>query len=229
MNTKLLTLAVVATGATAWQASAVDLIANGSFEDHQITDPAGWQNVTPANEGTLIPSWHVTTLMTVPAPPNVDVVNLNHYNAHTGTQSIDLNGWRAGGIYQTITPTAEGDYKLSFWYAGNFKNNDFSQKTLAYSIGAVSGQVAVNANDVVENGNPSTLRWKEFTTIVHLNAGMAYDLTFGSMTDASYCGPAIDDISLVAVPEPYHYGLAGVAGLFGLVIVDRARQRKLTS
>ena len=109
-----------------------------------------------------------------------------------------------GQISQSITVPEDGDYKLTFYYAGNFLGNDHNKKDMIFNLGSsVSGTVTGEYG-----GNELEPTWKQFTATYTLDAGQL-NLVFSSSYYANeYGGPALDNVSLTLVPEPYHYGLA---------------------
>ncbi len=143
--------------------------------------------------------------------PNAAIIN-GPVQAHTGNYYAEL-GPAIGGINQSISsPTGPGagQYWLSFW---------------AKDTGASGSSQTVGVflqNQVIENFDPTTT-WTMHTKLVTLAAGSAQLLINWLDGNAS---AYIDDISLVAVPEPTTM-IAGALLLlpFGLSTVRFLRNR----
>jgi hypothetical protein len=97
-------------------------VVNGSFEEPILTaqtDPVGWRNYAA---GQSFPRWTV-------GKGSVDIVSdgygqpprfgLEAWPAAEGHQSVDLNGFEPGSIYQDIPTTKGAVYNLSFALSGN--------------------------------------------------------------------------------------------------------------
>lgn len=227
MRTKCLASILAISGLTTISVSAADpfnFVVNGSFEDPQLvgTDLAvGCKTFLSGAFLNGSSGWVVSQ-------NSIDIVHDSgtwHWAAQDGHQSVDLNGSPGvGAIKQTMNLPA-GEYELSFWYAGNFLANDHQDKAFSFTLDGYSG----GGTGSLGSGTPDHPTWTEFRQRYTITGG-AVSLEFKSLHTANaYNGPVIDSVSLVAVPEPYHYGLAAITGLFGLVFVDRARQRKLSS
>src|SRR3977135_1229617 len=72
----------------------VQIVKDGSFEKPNAN---GYENL---GAGQTFGAWSVGS-------GDIDVVGTNFWMAHSGIQSVDLNGWNTGSIYQDL-PTNSG-------------------------------------------------------------------------------------------------------------------------
>jgi choice-of-anchor C domain-containing protein len=153
----------------------------------------------------------------------VDLGEVDHvggfWQAAVGAQSLDLNGSNAGAVYQDLATTPGQKYLIRFALAGNPFGEDDKRLEILWD----DAQIA----DIVFDQNTQTstdMGWlyKEVTAVA---VDSSTRLTFHSLTGAmngnqgfqTYYGPAIDDVSVTAVPEPTGLALA-IAGFAGAVI-----------
>lgn len=193
------------------EAASVNLLTNGGFEDPVFNGSFG-TIFAIAN----IPGWEIFT-------GSVDLIH-SHWESSEPDQNLDMNGAARGGIRQTVSGLLPGQhYRLSFDIAGNPDGGD-SLKELTVSL-----------NDGV---SPYTFI-QQFNTFGHSRASMGwqsvvYDFVAGSsnlvlsfLGDANpnnqFYGPALDNVSLNAVPLPPALALFGTA-LAGLVALGRRRR-----
>ncbi|MEO0745567.1 MAG: choice-of-anchor C family protein [Pseudomonadota bacterium] len=184
-------------------ASAVT-IANGSFE--QPGTFSGTFTNIPA--GGVLPGWTV-------GGAGVDLIN-TYWTAQDNNYSLDLSGTGAGTITQTITGmTVDQAYKVSFWMAGNPDRKSDPIKSLSAGIGMAGGGTF---NFDVTNESRPNLSWEEmsFTFTAGETSG---DLFFQSLEINAF-GPALDNISISAVPLPAG-GLLLLGGLLGFGALRR--------
>jgi len=156
-----------------------NIVANGSFESP--TGLASWTTVTPDN-------W---------TGSNVDLIN-GYYPAEDGKQCLDLNALVPGSIEQTLTTVSGNWYEISFWMAANAAGGP-DPKTLDVSWG----------NDTMSFSHPQDQTWTNFkwnvkaianTTVLKFASTTIADSGNGSYPHAF--GPALDNVSVNAVPEP---------------------------
>jgi choice-of-anchor C domain-containing protein len=185
---------------------AVNLIQNGSFETGSI-DPGGFTTLGVGS--TVITGWTVVGV----SPGTIDYIG-TFWQASEGSRSLDLD---SAGIQQTFGTTIGGTYRVTFDLAGN-PGASPTIKNMRVSAGGSSADFsfditgksntnmgwASNSWDFIANSTTTTL---EFIT-----------LTF------SIAGPALDNVSVVAlsspppspIPEPSTtLGLLSL-GIFGL-------------
>jgi choice-of-anchor C domain-containing protein len=186
------------------------LITNHSFEQPVVTHPDKFQYYY-AGDGS-ISGWTIVG-------DSVDVQNTTRWNSHGGVQHVDLTGVSAGGIYQDLATAIDQVYRLNFWLAGNpeFANGvgGPAVKTMKLSWGSSFTQTLTF--DVTGHTNQD-VGWVEYSFDL-MATGPTTRLRFESLTSGSG-GPLLDDVSLIAIPEP---GLCALA-MCGVILLGRARQ-----
>lgn len=226
----VLSVAVVAAGLSMTSGNARADLINGGFEDtlnvaggndaaHQnFVDyyapgnayAASKYNSRPASE---LAGWNVVS-------GSVDIVNTaatNYgWNAYSGSQSLDLNGWDAGTISQSFYVDVGQTVDLFFAYANNPWNG-----------GAPTMDVTVGGNTYHYSHTGSTLsnmNWS-FGQIQFIGTGLM-TVTF-SATSGGTGGVVLDAVSIpqarpsALVPEPSTMALAGL----GLALCAFRRRR----
>ena len=153
------------------------VVPDGTFIDYGAGDPS-------------IPGWVI-------ASGSVDVVNKNLtgvFPVHGGLQSLDLNGFGPGTIYQDV-PTVEGHtYQLTFYLSGN-PFCTFGVRTLTVTAGSAVASYAF-APDLTANpfGNQPFIR----EVLSFTGAAPSTRVQFAS-TAGDCAGPVLDDISVTEV------------------------------
>lgn len=201
-------------------ASAANLISNGSFETgtpvqmNDNNDAASQQLFD--GDATALPGWTVTGHDIA----WIGVGNPFGLNASEGTNFLDLTGWQRGGyaagagVEQTISTVTGQSYTLSF-DLGNSTNYNFgAHNALTVSAGSLSQAL------VTSTTFNSTNSWDHYAlTFVAQSASTTIGFTGYQAT--YYIG--LDNVAVVAVPEPETYALL-LAGMG--VIGAMARRRK---
>jgi hypothetical protein len=213
-------LALAALSALATQAQAQNLISNGGFET-PVT--VGGSSSTLASGSTTITGWQVVG-------PNILLLNTGYtepnvsFAAHSGLNSVDLTGagnvGPTAGITQTVATTIGQAYLLSFWLGnadGSGNSSYLLPSALNLSINGGAAQAFSNSDTTT-----FTLNWKQFST-GFVATGTSTTLGFLNATGATDSEAGLDDVVLVAVPEPATAALA-LAGLAGVWM--RVRRRR---
>lgn len=215
-------IGLAAAGALALSAgsasAAVNLLTNGSFEDTGTAVQQGWGGYTyGAGYSLPLPGWTVddgSVDITVNAPSPSGLWG----PAADGVNSLDINGWNAGTISQTVTTTPGATYLVSFFYSRNAAGAP-DPATAEVSAGGVTLDVSA-ANDG-SFGGPFAMLWKpaHFTF-----TGTGSDtLTLKATVDGNG-GVFFDGVSVTgSVPEPASWAL--MIGGFGLAGVALRRRR----
>ncbi|KRB41983.1 choice-of-anchor C family PEP-CTERM protein [Phenylobacterium sp. Root700] len=203
--------AVAASILVAGSAANAATVVNGSFEDG--VNPGVF--TTLGNNSTAVDGWLVRGA-------GVDYVG-SYWQAKGGVRSIDLSALLGGTIQQTIAVTVGKTYKVSFWLAGN-PDGGLGNKLVATSV---SGDQTNDFEFLVGAGNThSDMGWKEYSYTF-----TAYDptatLAFNSKTNTPY-GPALDNVSISAVPEPATWAMM-IIGFSSAGVAIRRRRRETSA
>jgi len=169
-------------------AAQTNLLVNGGFETPTVS------RFTTFIAPSSFLGWTV-------ASGGVDIVADSFYATASGIQSLDLNSVVSGSIVQNVTTTPRQVYRVSFAFAANplpdspsFPSPVIKQMEVRWD-GIVLGALAHNST-----GHTATdVGWHDYTLSV-VGTG-ANTLSFASLTPGS-AGPALDNVRIVAVPEP---------------------------
>jgi choice-of-anchor C domain-containing protein len=166
-----------------------NLLVNGSFETNPGTNGTGYYDLQPGD--TRITGWVVEQ-----GP--VDCVGTEFWYAADGLYAMDLNGSPGiGGIKQTFGTTSGQMYSVTFDMAGN----PSVQALMTMKVQA-AGQATNFSFSTVGHNRTNNMGWVQdswnFTAVDTLTT-LEFLSTF---SNSVYEGPAIDAVSVVAVPEP---------------------------
>ena len=198
----------VATGLMASSASAAAFI-NGSFE----SGPNPGSFTTLNNGSTAITGWTV-------GGHGIDYIG-TYWQAADGVRSLDLSALDAGGISQTFDTIVGKTYKVTFSLAGN-PDGGFGNKVLVTTLGL--GQLPEIETFTVGAANTkANMGWESITYSFVANSTSS-TLNFASATKGPY-GPALDNVSVSAVPEPATWAMMIVGfGAAGSMVRSRRKQ-----
>ena len=212
LKTALVAAACAAACGVATSAGAA-AFANGSFE--QGVDP-GATFVTLGNGSTGITGWVV-------GGDSVDYIG-GYWNAEDGSRSVDLSGNANGSVGQTFDTLAGHTYLVNFWLAGNPDGGPNAKLAISSADGA---QQQSNIFTVTPGVNTrSDMGWAAYT-YEFTAATSSTTLAFASATDTPF-GPALDNVSVAAVPEPASWALM-LVGFGGLGAVLRRQRRAVAA
>jgi hypothetical protein len=189
--------------AAAKPASAQNLVFNGSFESPTLSASPWYYRGAPDN-------W-------VQFGGGVDVTHNGYEPAFTaqaqqGVQFLDMNqaAGSIGGVYQDVTVSKDTTYRLSL-YAASWRADAYGTLTYRLIDPTTSTELATNTFTInsTETGTDGTA-WSLLTLSATATSGTlrVQIEQFASST----AGLAVDNVALVAVPEP-----AMVTSVFGVV------------
>jgi choice-of-anchor C domain-containing protein len=217
-NMKNVIPVVVGFAATLALATSVrgQILQNGSFETPISTHPGGFDTF---DNNTAPPSlaWKV-------AAGNVDLVQEGYWSPADGHQSLDLNGFLPGSIYQDVTFLGAGQYLVQFKFSGNPEGPP-TVKEMRVDFGLASGPLSTLGVFTFDSSDTSTnnMVWRlESTPEFEVQGSTVYRLQFTSLQPGSY-GPLIDDIRIVPEPASLALGFAAGALVFLRAVLRRSR------
>lgn len=206
--------AIIIAGSCAFS-SGQNLIQNGGFEDPVLNPFEDRRPVGSFN------SWSVGHLFGGAA--GVDIVSSTYFwPAVSGTQSLDLvSDYITTGNYlrQDIATTIGQTYRLGFWYA----NNPGTPSAAAHYVVKDASNTLLD-NAITHSGStPANMNWQfvqaDFTALATTTSIMFVHYSPSPASSAI----ALDDVSVVAVPEPASAAL-GLAFLTILGLSHRCRR-----
>jgi choice-of-anchor C domain-containing protein len=200
--------AVAAAGLAAAGAAGAATFTNGSFENASV-DPGG-SFVTLLAGSLAIDGWVVTG-------DSIDYIG-GYWQPQDGSRSIDLSGDAAGGVSQTFDTLAGHSYVVTFFLAGNPDGGAGAKVAISSATG---GPTQSNTFLVGGSNTHADMGWLPYQ--YHFKAtGTSTTLSFSSATETPF-GPALDNVSVAAVPEPAQWALM-LMGFGGLGAAMRRRR-----
>jgi choice-of-anchor C domain-containing protein len=217
MKRRLLTIAAATSICLCSSANAA-LFQNGSFE-LGIVDVGPFTTLN-AGDNASITGWTVGT-------GNIDYIG-TYWTSADGTRSLDLNGLVPGSISQTFDVTPGQAYQVTFDLAGNPAGGP-TAKTLTTSANAtiVLSSFDTTGKDLSNMGwtpvsfNFTATGSTETLTFLSTTAGYS-----GNSTYPTAFGPALDNVSVTAVPEPSTWAMM-ILGFLGVGLASYRRKREL--
>jgi choice-of-anchor C domain-containing protein len=188
-------VAVAATFALASTAANAAAFQNGSFETNTL-------NATQLNQALVSPGF--TTLgagdtsitgWTV-GGNTIDYIG-TYWTPADGTYSLDMSGDSPGSISQTFDTVSGQTYNVGFDLAGNPAGPPIV-KTMDVDVGGAPTPFTFDTT----GATLSNMGWRNLV-YTFTASGASTTLTFTSLdTPGTAYGPALDNVSLTAVPEP---------------------------
>lgn len=185
---------------------------NGSFE---LGVNPGSTFVTLGNGSTGITGWVV-------GGNSVDYIG-GYWQAEDGSRSVDLSGNANGSLSQTFDTIAGQSYLVNFFLAGNPDGGPAAKVAITSADGT---QLQSNTFTVTGSDTRSNMGWQPYA-YSFTAATSSTTLTFASATGTAY-GPALDNVSVAAVPEPATWAMM-LIGFAGLGMMVRSRRRSLAA
>jgi hypothetical protein len=185
-------------------AQAAGLV-NGNFEAPAINTSGLNFASAPSGFGwTILPS------------TSIDIIG-SYWQPSSGQQSIDLSGWGPGVIYQDFTFPSAGTWAVNFDMSVNPVAG--GNRSVGVGFGLTSGSLSSVGSFVLNSAGRTlaNMNWVDQTTATFtVDASSSYRLQFTAL-DGDASGVALDNITLVQVPEPgvASIALVGAAILFG--------------
>ena len=206
---RLIAIAVSLAALAAPASASVELVANGGFESDTVTGSNGYTTFSSGAQG--LTGWTIGL-------NTVDLVG-SYWDAASGSNSLDLNGNKKGEIHQSLQTTAGQLYQLSFDMAGNFAGGPAIK---GMTVNVDGNYYSFDTTGKSAGGMDWIHHVTSFTAL-----GNSVNLSFASAVSGAY-GPALDNVSVIAVPELQSYAmlLAGL-GLMGTIVRRRNRARNV--
>jgi choice-of-anchor C domain-containing protein len=204
---RYLAAAIVLASATS---AFADLVTNGSFETGPSVSSSVGHTLLTAVDSTSMSSWTVSS-------GTIDYIGGSspYWTAANGSASLDLNGTSQGAIQQTITTTVNQQYTLSFMMSVNPDAGSGASRTLSYSaVGSGTDLSGSITSSVGSSQTYTNMGWTQYSFIFYASATSTV-LTFTGDSGGGGYGPALDQVSVLATPEPGALALfaAGLGGL----------------
>ncbi len=209
MNKHLLTAAAAAALALAsfGASAASELVGNGSFEADAVAQGTWGLFTAPVD-------WTVSYEAGAPTT-GLELRNDIVGTAQDGHNFAELDADRNVTITQDLATVAGQTYTLSFWYSDRAGTQAFTNG-LSFSVGDVlSGGVAGADNTGADNV------WHHVSR-TFVADGSTTALSFTGTGASDSLGMSLDNVSVLAVPEPATVGLLAC----GLALVGVARRRQ---
>jgi hypothetical protein len=195
--------------------AATNLVTDGSFESAALT--AGTYALYG---GGSLAGW------TALPGDQIEVRDAIVGTAKDGNNFVELDSANNSSMLTTIDTTAGQTYSLTFWYSGRPASSSYNGAFPGGVVPASSDGLSVNyGTGAIAVASPTNTTsdnlWTEFTTVFEATGSSTTLMFSATGTDDSY-GSSLDDISVLAVPEPATMAMMA-AGLLGLLGLGRRR------
>lgn len=191
-------------------AQAASLITNGSFETGTVSNPF---STLSAGSGDLS-DWSIDS-------GSIDYIG-NYWQPQDGSRSLDMSGLGAGAISQSFATAAGQQYEVSFYIAANPDGPPPVKYLESYVTGGSGTIVSVAVPFPQVASTKTNMNWVPVVYSFFADSATT-TLHFLSLVSTPY-GPALDNVSVSAVPLPAALPLLA-SGLLGLGLISRRRRR----
>lgn len=206
-------LAILAAALALPTAANAAVIVNGSFESASV-DPGSF--ATLGTGSTAITGWTVVS-------GNIDYIG-SYWQSANGVRNIDLSGGQPGAIAQTFATDIGQAYAVFFSLSGN-PDGPPPVKTLNVQATGGSSQDYTFAT---AGHSKASMGWSTHK-YVFTATSTSTTLTFSNASISTAYGPALDHVSITAVPEPASWALMiGGFAFAGAAMRRRAARSKFT-
>ena len=172
------------------QDQCVNLVANGSFEDH-CPFSANTYRETGAGD-PCIAHWTV-------GGTAVDIIGGNFWQAADGMASIDLNHDLQGSVSQTISTIPGKQYRLTFAMSGNPDRERENVKDL--TVVHAGGMTASYTYDVAATGNTRSNMMYVEESLVFTADSIETLIMFEGGADDNAWSVVLDDVRVCEIPD----------------------------
>jgi choice-of-anchor C domain-containing protein len=179
---------------------ATNLIQNGTFESGLVIPSQGFLQITAPS--TELTGWKVSS-------GSIDYIS-TFWQPSTGDRSLDMNGDRPGAIEQAFSTTPGTKYQVTFDLAGNPTAGPDPKVLRVGAAGSFQDFQFSTAGKSVTNMGWVSKSW-EFTAI-----DTSTLLQFSGANSLA-AGPALDNVSVIALSDPPTTSVPEPSSMLGLL------------
>lgn len=193
----------------AWTPAHANLLTNGSFEDGPVIAELDGFVELPIGS-TAITGWTVIE-------GEIDIVGTTFWQHADGIRSLDLDGTPgSGGVSQSVVTEIGVDYLVTFDLAASPGGTE-PERNMRVAAADQSQDFLVDAT----GRTLSDMGWEMRSWVFTANSTLTTLELFSLNPQDGFFGPALDNVSVVVVPEPVSSALWS---LVGMAILARKRR-----